>query len=230
MKELGLARETTVGRRKLEGPQEVVGLLEVGSNSKDFVDQVVAAVDANRGETLLDNGVLGNGDPLLIDLSETTLVHKVADSLEGGVSIGNIRLNQSEHSHSGLVQLYKDTIVDLAKAEELHDLLSLGADSDDTPDPDHKRKLGLGRDVETTLGLSLAPCLDSISHSGSILSSVLGTISLEDLLVSSTLLRGGDGGLLSGRRNLGSSRLLLLNTLGNLGHFVSVYSGGLRDK
>lgn len=42
VKEFALV-ETTVGVGELEGPEEVVGLLEVGSNSEDLMDEVFHA-------------------------------------------------------------------------------------------------------------------------------------------------------------------------------------------
>ena len=45
--------EATSGVAELEGPQEVAGLLEVGANGVDLVDQVLHA----------DNAVLGRGAP-----------------------------------------------------------------------------------------------------------------------------------------------------------------------
>jgi len=42
VKEFALV-ETTVGVGELEGPEEVVGLLEVGSNSEDLMDKIFYA-------------------------------------------------------------------------------------------------------------------------------------------------------------------------------------------
>ena len=46
---------------ELEGPQEVVGFLEVGTASVDFVDQILNADDAVLAESLLDDLVVGLG-------------------------------------------------------------------------------------------------------------------------------------------------------------------------
>lgn len=51
---------------QLEWPQKVAGLLEVGPNSVDFVDQVLHADDAIFTKVLLDDGVVGQRNSLLI--------------------------------------------------------------------------------------------------------------------------------------------------------------------
>lgn len=51
---------------ELEGPQEVTGLLEVRPDSIYFVDQVLHAQDTQFAEVLLDYGVVGQRDALLV--------------------------------------------------------------------------------------------------------------------------------------------------------------------
>lgn len=48
----GLLAEATTGTAQLEGPQEVVGLLEARAHSKDLVDEVLHADDAVLAQTL----------------------------------------------------------------------------------------------------------------------------------------------------------------------------------
>nr|GFD58055.1 hypothetical protein [Tanacetum cinerariifolium] len=53
--------EATGGRGQLEGPQEVGGLLEVGADGVDLVDEVLNADNAVLAEVLLDDVVAGDG-------------------------------------------------------------------------------------------------------------------------------------------------------------------------
>lgn len=108
--------ETTSGGGKLEGPEEVGGLLEVGANGVDLVDEVLDADDAEVAEVLLNDLVVGERQALLVDLTVAALVDKLADGLEVGVAVGDERLDNLEHLNGGLGQLDEDTIVDLEKA------------------------------------------------------------------------------------------------------------------
>lgn len=56
--ELALA-ETSSRGGELEGPEEVGGLLEVGADSEDLVDQVLNGDDAESTELLLNERVVG---------------------------------------------------------------------------------------------------------------------------------------------------------------------------
>lgn len=140
--------ETTSGAGELEGPEEVVGLLEVGSDGVDLVDQVLHTDDAVLAEGLLDDLIVGEGDTLAVNLTVTTLVDELADRLQVGLTVGNVGLDDLQHLDGGVGQLDKDTIVDLAQTEELHDLAGLGRQLVDTLDADNKGKLGLLGDVE----------------------------------------------------------------------------------
>ncbi len=131
MLELSCA-ETTSWVAELEWPQKVGGLFEVGANSEDLVDQVLHADNAVLAEVLLDDGVVGKSNALLVDLSVSTLVDELADGLEVGVTVGNPWLDDLEHLEGGLGHANKDTVVDLEKAEELEDLAGLWCDLVDT--------------------------------------------------------------------------------------------------
>ena len=58
---------------QLEGPQEVRGVLEVGSNSEDLVDQVLNTDDAHLAQLALDDLVGGYGSAVAIDLNEKVI-------------------------------------------------------------------------------------------------------------------------------------------------------------
>lgn len=51
--------ETPSWRRKLERPEEVGGLLEIGPNSIDFVDQILNGNDSVLAKNFFNQGVVG---------------------------------------------------------------------------------------------------------------------------------------------------------------------------
>lgn len=173
--------EATSGVGELEGPEEVGGLLEVGADGVDLVDQVLHADNAVLAEVLLNDGVVGKGDALLVDLGVTALVDKLADGLQVGVTVGDERLDDLEHLRGGLGQTDEDTVVDLKKTEELEGLALLGVDLVDTLDTGNEDELGLGRDVVAALGLGDASEADLLTLIVAVLLDV-GLGALEDLL------------------------------------------------
>ena len=124
--------EATVGVGELEGPEEVVGLLEVGANGVDLVNQVFHADNAVLAEVLLNDLVVGKSNALLVDLSVATLVDELTDSLEVGVTVGDVGVDNSQHLLGGLGETDEDTVVDLEQTEELQDLAGLRSDLVDT--------------------------------------------------------------------------------------------------
>jgi hypothetical protein len=126
--------ETASGRGQLEWPQEVGGLLEVGANGVDLVDEVLDADDAELAEVLLNEVVVGDRQALLVDLSVTTLVDELTDGLQVGVTVCDERLDDLQHLGGGLGEPDEDAIVDLEKTEELEGLALLGVDLVDTAD------------------------------------------------------------------------------------------------
>lgn len=159
--------EATVGVGQLEGPQEVGGLLEVGANSVDLVDEILHADNAVLAEVLLNDGVVGQGNALLVDLSVTALVDELLDALQVGVTVGDPGLDDLDHLGDGLSDAHEDTVVDLKETKELEDLAGLGGNLVDTVellvmalsintfefgniplDTDDEDQLRLSRDVE----------------------------------------------------------------------------------
>lgn len=192
--------EATSGVGQLEGPQEVAGLLEVGADGVDLVDQVLDADNAVLAKALLDDGVVGQRDALLVDLAVTALVDELADGLEVGVTVGNVGLDDLEHLRGGLGELDEDTVVDLEQTEELEGLALLGVDLVDTLDAGHEDEPGLSGDVERALLLGDASEADLLALGIAVLLDV-GLGALEDnltlLLVGLTLLlEVGSTGLL----------------------------------
>jgi len=124
--------EAAGGRGELERPEEVAGLLEVGADGEDLVNEILNADDAELAEVLLDELVVSDRQTLLVDLSVSALVDELADGLQVGVAVGDEGLDNLQHLGGGLGELDEDTIVDLEETEELERLALLGVDLVDT--------------------------------------------------------------------------------------------------
>lgn len=189
VEELALV-ESTVGVGELEGGKERVGSFKVGTYSIDLMDEILHADDAVLAKGLLDNGVIGERDALLVDSSVSTLVDEFTDGLQVGGTVGDVGLDQLKHLSGSVGETEEDTVVDLEKTEQLEDLAGLGSDVVDTLDTDNEDKLGLGGNVEVTVGLGLTTETDLIGFLGTVLTNVLvstlednvalGTLSLEE--------------------------------------------------
>lgn len=189
--------EATGGVGELEGPEEVVGLLEVGADGVDLVDQVLHADNAVLAEVLLDDLVVGEGDTLLVDLAVTALVQELADGLQVGVTVGDVGVDDGQHLLGGLGQADEGTAVDLEQTEQLQDLAGLGSDLVDTAgmlatdstdmqcccdiplDTDNEDQLGLVLNVEVALLAGSAGQADLLTLSIAVLLDV-GLSALED--------------------------------------------------
>lgn len=150
---------------ELERPEEVVSLLEVRANSEDLVEKVFHRKNTELAEVSLDQLVGGKSNALLVDLSVSTLVQKLADGSMAGVTVGNVSLNKSEELLSSLGDTQKDTVVDLQKSQQLEGLSGLGGNLVNTLDTDNKDQLGLGSNVEGTLSLGSTLLLDDLTLS-----------------------------------------------------------------
>jgi hypothetical protein len=73
-------------------------------------------------KAVLNDGVVGERNTLLLDLSVSALVDELTDGLEVRVSVGDPWLDDLQHLKSSLGHANKDTIVDLEKTKELEDL------------------------------------------------------------------------------------------------------------
>ena len=157
-----LADEATLGGGQLDGPQEVGDLLEVRTHSEDLVDDILNAVNTKVTKTSLDDLVGAQGNSLAVHLTETALVDKVANGLQGRVTVGDERLNQSEHLDGGTVDANEDTVVDLSQSEKLKDLLHLRRNTDDTANTDNENQLLLRGDEDLVVGLGLSSVVNGI--------------------------------------------------------------------
>ena len=165
--------ETASWVGELEWPEEVGGLLEVWSDGEDLVDEILHADDAVLAEGSLNDGVVGKSNALLVDLSVTTLVDKLADSLEVWETVGDPWLDNLQHLEGGLGHANEDTVVDLEKTEELEDLAWLWGDLVDTLDADNEDELVLSWDVVGTILLGETSKTDLLALSIAVLLDVL---------------------------------------------------------
>jgi hypothetical protein len=120
---VSLVVETTSGGIELEGPEEVVGFLEVRSDGDEFVDEILNAVDSLSAESLLDDGVVGKRDSLSVNLSETSLEDELLDGLSSGVSKSDEGEDLLEHVKGSLVDSEEGTVVELSESEQSQDSL-----------------------------------------------------------------------------------------------------------
>lgn len=79
--ELALAPPTS-RVAQLERPQKVARLLEVRADRCDLVDQVLHAEDIVFPELVLDHGVGGEGEALVLDFAVSALVDEFADGFQ----------------------------------------------------------------------------------------------------------------------------------------------------
>jgi len=67
---------------QLEWPQEVVGLLEMWANGHDLMDKILDAYDVVTPEARLNDIVVAQRNPLLVQLSITPLVNQFPYTLQ----------------------------------------------------------------------------------------------------------------------------------------------------
>lgn len=158
---LELAGAETASRvGKLEWPQEVASLLEVGANGINLVDQIFHADNTKFAKVVLNDLVVGETNTLLVDLAVSTLVDKLTDSLQARITVGNVGVDDGKHLSGGLGEANEDTVVDLDEAEKLEDLAWLRGNLIDTSKDvnscsrrDVDEVLPLDADDENELGL-----------------------------------------------------------------------------
>ena len=111
---------------QLEGPEEVVGLLELGTNGDNLVDEVLNASEADLAESSLNDGVVTQRNSLAVDLSVASLVDKLSDQTLRRIAVGNVGLNSSDHVPGSLVESNEHSVVELSQSQELEDLFAGG--------------------------------------------------------------------------------------------------------
>jgi len=108
---MSLVVETSLGGAELEGPHEVVSLLEVGTDGEELSDQVLNTDDIVLSKDLLNNFVGSDGNSLLVDLSVSSLIDQVGDSVSSGETESNERFDLLDHVKSGSVDSDEDSVV-----------------------------------------------------------------------------------------------------------------------
>ena len=83
---VSLLGESSSGASQLEWPQGVGGLLEVGANGVDLVNEVLHGDDSVLAEGSLHQLVVGQGDSLLVDLAVASLVDELLDGFSGRIT------------------------------------------------------------------------------------------------------------------------------------------------
>jgi len=108
---MSLVVESTLGGGKLEGPEEVVGFLEVGTAGVKFSDQIFNTNDLVLSENLFNDFVGSDGDSLLVDLTVSSLIDQIRDSLSGGISESDERFDLLDHVKGSSVNSDKGSVV-----------------------------------------------------------------------------------------------------------------------
>jgi len=182
---MSLKLESTVRGRELEGPQEVVGSLEVGTAGNNLVDEIFNASDTFALELFVEESIIGSsseGKSLLVGrLDMTSLVDELGDGLSGRITISDEGLDDTDHVPGGLVELHEHGVVELSQSKELEDLLGLWGKLVDTSDPDQKSNLGLSLNVELVGGLGISLLLNKSSISSSVFLEIFLGVGISDL-------------------------------------------------
>jgi len=121
-----------LGGVELEWPKEIVGFLEVGTDSGDFMNEVFNTDDSVLLELLFDDAVISQGNSGTVDLTVASLVNKFGNGSLRRITISNVWLNSSEHVNCGLVESNEHSIVQLSQSQKLHDLFASGVQLVDT--------------------------------------------------------------------------------------------------
>ena len=77
---------------QLEGPEEVTGILEVGSDSENLMNKVLNANNVELAQLRLDEVIGGDRGATTVNLGESSLVDQLAYTLQVGGSPGNVGL------------------------------------------------------------------------------------------------------------------------------------------
>lgn len=190
---VSLADETTTRRFKLECPEEVSDLLEVGSTGVNLMDHVLNAVDTKLAQLGRDHVVVLDTNALASsggsDANGSTLIDKLTDHAQGRSTVSDKWLDVFQHLLGSSVDFDEDTVVDLEESEKLEDFLGLGGNLVDTAknnfiadenareaikrmqrslplDSDHEENLGVCGLEEPALGTSKTLASDFLGNSG----------------------------------------------------------------
>jgi len=87
------------------------------TRSVNFVYEIFNTGDAVLTELTSNDGVVSDGDALLVHLGKTTLVDQVANTLQVGLTIGEVGLDFANHVDGGLVELEENSIMNLTETQ-----------------------------------------------------------------------------------------------------------------
>jgi len=187
------------------------------SDSVKVSDQIFNANDSEFSKGLFNNFIGSNGDSLLVDLSETSLVDQSGDGVSGGESESDKRFDLLDHVKGGSVNSDQSSVVDLSESQQLKDLSDIGSQIVNTSDSGDKDELGFSGNIESTFSSSLSLKIDDLLLF-SFVSLVVGFSSLgvfSSLGLGLFLSLGNPS--LSGFTELGVSGSLLEVSLGDVG-------------
>lgn len=177
--ELSWNTPTTGWVGQLEWPQEVVSLLEVWTNSDDFVNQIIDRQNTVLTQVSFNDSVVGQRNSLLVDLTVTSLVQKLSNSRVGWVTVSDVWFNQLQQFNGSLGDLDESTRVDLVQSQKLQNLSWLWSNLVDTLNSDDEDQLVLSFNVEGTSSLSITLSLDDRSFSSFVLL-LVSSVSLQN--------------------------------------------------
>ena len=120
----------------------------MSSNSVDLIDKVLNCVDAVLAQGFLNDGVVDQGDSLLVDLSVSSLEDEFSNGLSGGVSEGDVGFDSSDEVGGGFVHSHEGSVVDLSQSENSEDSDDFGVEFVNTSDSHDEGKSGLGGYVD----------------------------------------------------------------------------------
>jgi len=134
---LSLGMVSSLGGSQLEGPKEMVGFLEVGTDGGDFVDQIFDGGDVVFSQLVRNDLVALNGDSLSINSGITSFVDKFLDGSSGGISKSDVGENLLKHVLSGFIDTDEGSVMDLSQSEQSEDLSNIWVEFIDTSDSDN---------------------------------------------------------------------------------------------
>mmetsp|Transcript_24041 Transcript_24041/g.38544 ORF Transcript_24041/g.38544 Transcript_24041/m.38544 type:complete len:257 (-) Transcript_24041:743-1513(-) len=203
---------STKWSRKLHWPQKVRCCFEVRSALENFVNKIFYTDNVVLSKSLLNYAVVSNWDTLLVDLSESSLVDQLLNSLEVRFTVYNVWLNKTKHVDGSLVKTNEYCVVDLAKTQKLQDLANLRSVTKNTTDTNNNSYLWLW------VNKDVARCLCSTAHTDELI--LVSLVLLNVLLSTLKCLLAASAALLSS-----SSCCLLAASFHLLGGCSSLKNG-----
>lgn len=155
LERMTLGVESSSGTSELEWPQEVVGFLEVLTAGRNLVDEILNSVDLVFSQALFDSIVGLKGDSLSVDFAVASLENEFSDGFSGGIAIGYVGLNSSEHIDGGFIKFNEDTVMELSQSEESHDSDGFRVKFVNTSDSNDESDFGLSSYVDLSSLFSL---------------------------------------------------------------------------